>query len=366
MSGRPTLPAGRELAQWLREGGKPGCAPRSALWLYRWQAFWLEQHYALLRRTGYGAQSFPHSEGEGLIFILGFWRSGTTLLHELLARAPGCGAPQTWQCMDPSALLMGGRRRDRSASTQRPMDKVMVSDSSPQEDEFALMAMGIPSVYRGFLDPRRLPDLTPLLEQSYWEATSPGWEETLECFLSWCQERDRPRMVLKSPNHLFRYRASISRYPLAQFVWIVRSPGEVWRSNLRMWRAMIGRYGLWKGEGSELETFLLRALESYANLLEELYQEGAFLNHHVISYEGLVASPGAVLSPLADHLGLGPWDTWGPSLISLIHSESAKKAPSADADAPVELLARLEAMHHDILSQGEHPRDASILPPPII
>ena len=365
MSGDHSLAAGQTLVHWLREGGLPTCAPRSAIWLYRWQAFWLEQHFALLRKTGPGSQPFPFSGGEGLIFILGFWRSGTTLLHELLARAPRCGAPQTWQCMDPSALLMGGRRRDRGAVTQRPMDEVMVSDVSPQEDEFALMAMGVPSVYCGFLDPRRLPDLTPLLEQSYWEATSPGWPETLECFLSWCQEKDRQRIVLKSPNHLFRYRALVGRYPRARFVWIVRSPSELWRSNLRMWRAMIGCYGLWKCEGSELETFLVQALNSYTTLLEELYQEGAFLDHPVISYEGLVASPGAVLSPLADKLGMGPWDTWGPPLTTLIRSESTKKAPSTDADAPVELLARLEVIHEDILGQAEHTRDTSIPPPPI-
>ena len=366
MSSRPTLAAGQDLMHWLREGGKPGYALRLAIWLYRWQAFWLEQHYALLRKTGPGAQPFPYAEGEGLIFILGFWRSGTTLLHELLAEAPGCGTPQTWQCMNPSTLLMGEPRLGTAAAIRRPMDEVIVSAGSPQEDEFALMAMGVPSVYRGFLDPRRLPDLAPLLEQSYWEATSPGWQEILECFLSWCQEKNHQRMVIKSPNHLFRYRALVRRYPLARFIWIVRSPREIWQSNLRMWRAMTLRYGLWKCQGSELEDFLVCALDSYANLLEELYQEGAFLNNPVISYEGLVASPEANLSPLADHLGIGPWDTWGPPLTSLIRSEPTKQCPSTDAYAPVELLARLEAIHTDILGQAEHPRDASIRPPPII
>ena len=363
MSHQPFLAAGRALVHWLREGGEPGCAPRSALWLYRWQAFWLEKHYALLRKTGPGAQPFPFPEGEGLVFILGFWRSGTTLLHDLLAGAPGCCAPQTWQCMDPSALLVGGRRPGDAAAIRRPMDEVLVSAGSPQEDEFALMAMGVPSVYRGFLDPRRLPDVEPLLDQSYWESTTPGWQETLECFLSWSKEKDRHRMVLKSPNHLFRFRALVSRYPRAKFIWILRSPTEVWQSNLRMWRAMTTRYGLWECQGVELETFLFQALGAYADLLKDLNQEGTFHSSPVISYEDLVANPGAILSPLASPLALGPWDSWGPAVLSQFHPKPLRVASAMPEGAATDLLARIKDLHQAILHKDSsalgHPHPAA-------
>ena len=348
MSGRPILAAGRDLVDWLRLGGRPDRGSQSMLWLYRWRALWLEQHFAMIRSTGPASRPFPYPDGEGLIFIMGFWRSGTTLLHELLAEAPGCGAPLTWQCMDPSALLLGGGK-DHDASIQRPMDQVLVSNDSPQEDEFALMAMGVPSVYRGFLDPRRLPALEVLLDPDQWSAAEASWLGTLEGFLSWCRKEGQDRMVVKSPNHLFRYRALMTRYPRARFVWILRSPRELWESNLRMWRTMIERYGLWNARGSELEAFLGKALSSYGDLMEQLSQEGVFREHPVFAYEDLVATPGAVLTPLVDQLGLEPWKSWGPALQHRIKAKSKDSVETGLSRAPEGLLARLETIHEAIL-----------------
>ena len=65
---------------------------------------------------------------------------------------------------------------------QRPMDQVTIRADSPQEDEFALTAMGVPSVYRGFLDPRRLPELKSLLDPIFWAEADPSWLKKLEDF----------------------------------------------------------------------------------------------------------------------------------------------------------------------------------------
>lgn len=351
MRNRPILAAGRKLVRWLSKGGRPERVPRSVLWLYRWRAFWLEQHFALLRGSGPAAQPFPFRDGNGLVFILGFWRSGTTLLHELLAEAPACGVPRTWQCLDPSALLLSNGTPS-SAAILRPMDRVMVTSDSPQEDEFALMAMGVPSVYQGFLDPRRLPELEAMLRQDYWCAAGPGWMEALECFLSWCRVDGLDRMVVKSPNHLFRYRALATRYPQARFVWILRSPKELWRSNLGMWRAMIARYGLWSTQGSELEAFLEKALTAYGDLLEQLHHEGGFHQQPVFSYESLVANPEAVLPPVTKRLGLASWDTWGPAILPRVVTtpdKSRKTTPTLVSELPEILLARLDRIHKAIL-----------------
>lgn len=348
MSNWPILPAGRDLVHWLRKGGYPDRAPRFVLWLYRWRAFWLEQHFALIRSTGPAIQSYPYPYGEGLIFILGFWRSGTTLLHELLAKAPGCGAPFTWQCMDPSTLLLTGRKIAHTV-IQRPMDQVLVSSNSPQEDEFALMAMGVPSVYQGFLDPRRLPELEALLNPEQWVAADASWLDTLESFLSWCRKEGQDRMVVKSPNHLFRYRALATRYPRARFVWTLRSPMELWASNLRMWRSMIERYGLWSARGGELEAFLEKALVSYGDLLEQLSHEGVFHEHPVFAYEDLVTTPEAVLTPLVERLGLEPWKTWGTAIQHRIKAKPKGPMESKSSSASDALLARLETLHGTIL-----------------
>ncbi len=93
------------------------------------------------------------------VVVLGYWRSGTTLLHELLCLDTRYTYPTTHACMNPhhfllteeSALARGG------ASTHRPMDEMEVRASSPQEDEFALLSLGARSPYEALLIPKILP-----------------------------------------------------------------------------------------------------------------------------------------------------------------------------------------------------------------
>jgi len=346
------LPAGRELIKWVRKGGRPDRASRAVLWLYSWRAFWLEQSYELLRRTGPASQAFPFPEGEGLVFIQGFWRAGTTLLHELLVEIPRCATPRTWQCMNPSAILAPFVRPSRNQAIQRPMDQIQISALSPQEDEFALMAMGAPSVYRGFLDPRRLPELVSATDPAYWLEANPQWLKTLEAFLAWCRAPGHDRLIIKSPSHVFRVHALATNFPKARFIWILRDPAELWRSNLKMWQAMIERYSLWKVKNRELEEFLEAALVAYAELLEELQEKGRFRHQPVCRYEVLTSNPATILPELVDRLGLGPWSEFDrnlqASLLSRPKGTSAQR--QIPPDAPESLLLHIREIHETILA----------------
>lgn len=353
MSNPALLPAGRKLATWVRAGGRPERASRAFLWLYRWRAFWLERSYGLLLTAGPAARASAFPQGDGLIFLQGFWRSGTTLFHELLAEIPGCEVPHTWQCMDPSAMLIPNGKPGTSAAVQRPMDRVMITVDSPQEDEFALMAMGVPSVYQGFLDPRRLLELHTLLRPSFWLEPNTDWIEKLEAFLAWCQQPGQKWMAVKSPNHVFRAPALAAYFPQARFAWILRDPTETWRSNLKMWRTMIDRYGLWTAPERTPEDFLEAALTAYAELLETMYTQGAFRDQPAFSYESLVRDPVAVLPAVVNRLGLGPWEDLEVGLrtrmLAMPKPLVSQNAPISGA--PVALLARLQRIQEAILQQ---------------
>src|SRR5215831_18339578 len=92
------------------------------------------------------------------VLVLGYWRSGTTLLHELLCLDTRYTYPTTHACMNPhhfllteaSVLARGG------PSTTRPMDEMEVRSSSPQEDEFALFCLGARSPYEALVMPEIL------------------------------------------------------------------------------------------------------------------------------------------------------------------------------------------------------------------
>ena len=80
------------------------------------------------------------------LFIVGHWRTGTTMLHELLALDPQFRCPTTYECMAPAHFLVTGglvtRHLGRLLPPHRPLDEMRLRWDLPQEDEFALRQPG--------------------------------------------------------------------------------------------------------------------------------------------------------------------------------------------------------------------------------
>jgi len=267
--------------------------------LYRWRCHWFERNLALQR------QLFPPQPLKvAPLFILGFWRSGTTYLHELIASGSHVKAPATWQCMNPSSFRLRAPPA-RRLYVQRPMDSAQIDTLSPQEDEFALLALGVPSVYRGFLDPRRLADLARWLDPRSWTANEPmGWLQTWQRFLEDVAAGDGTRLVLKSPGHTFRCRALGEAYPESKYMWLVRDPVDTYFSNQKMWTAMFERYGLWKWEPEMLDEFLSIGLEMAAECLAYSVEALSSEQIVVVDFEKLTRLPVDTVEWACCRLGL--------------------------------------------------------------
>ncbi|MGH9676914.1 MAG: sulfotransferase, partial [Candidatus Acidiferrum sp.] len=95
------------------------------------------------------------------LFIIGHWRTGTTLLHELLIEDPRHAFPNTFQCLMPNHFLLSELIFTRLfhwvLPTRRPMDNMAAGWDKPQEDEFALCMLGQPSPYLTIAFPNRPP-----------------------------------------------------------------------------------------------------------------------------------------------------------------------------------------------------------------
>lgn len=94
------------------------------------------------------------------LFVIGHWRSGTTHLHNLLAKdSAQFACPSTYQVANPHTFLGTEAWRPRLyaglLSQTRPMDNVALSFDTPQEDEFALALVTLRSFYLGAVFPRR-------------------------------------------------------------------------------------------------------------------------------------------------------------------------------------------------------------------
>ncbi len=62
-------------------------------------------------------------------------------------------------------------------------------------------------------------------------------------------------------------------FPRARFIWTARQPGELIASNLKMWRAMSGRYALWECPPGALENFIEKGQSACSDALEQCLEE---------------------------------------------------------------------------------------------
>jgi hypothetical protein len=267
-----------------------------------WHARWSALNWTLSRQLlgQYCAQRI-----EDPVLILGPWRSGTTVMHELLSAATGLATTQTWQCMNAASFLITGRPRE-SASAARPMDGLAVRSDSPQEDEFALLTLGANSAYRAFLAPGRLGELASTLDQQHWlndERWCRTWMDFLQAVLAVTPAAKQP-LLLKSPNHTYRVQAILRRFPRSRALWMTRDPISVFHSNRKMWNAMFRLYALTEPDAGALDRFLTAALVSAGKAADWCCQNLPLEQFVVVPLHELQTSPEATVCATAERLGL--------------------------------------------------------------
>lgn len=294
----------QDLLAWLRQDPSWRDLPPTQRLGLAWRSFW-----ATWNRRLSDAQLAEAPALAPPLFIVGPWRSGTTVMHELLAAATGWPTPQTWQCMNASSFQLLPAPPDHVRRT-RPMDGLEISARSPQEDEFALLCMGVDSAYRTFLQPHRCGELRHTLDPAYWLDSASAWLPRFEHFLQGVLASDkRPgqRLLLKSPNHSFRLPALLSRFPNAQVVWMLRDAPSVLHSNRKMWRQMIEEHHVgstgWSTEA--IDGFLGDALQSCAQVLSSVASKAGTTPRLITCWqEDLALQPREAVQRVLDQLGL--------------------------------------------------------------
>ncbi|MBY0228836.1 MAG: sulfotransferase [Gemmataceae bacterium] len=253
------------------------------------------------------------------LFILGHWRTGTTLLHELLILDPRHAYPDTLHALNPNHfLLTDGFVRTwmkRLLPSRRPMDNMKAGWDRPQEDEFALCMLGQPSPYLTVAFPNHPPqdqdaydirDLKPV-EQRRWK------EAFTKLLRQITYQRGQKRLVLKSPTHTCRVPTLLEMFPDAKFVHIMRDPYAVYPSTVNLWKSLYETHGLQVPTFAGLEEQVLGTYTRMYSLLEEGKRLIPAGNFHEVKYEDLIADPLGRMRDLYADLGLGGYEEARPA-----------------------------------------------------
>lgn len=251
------------------------------------------------------------------IFILGHWRSGTTLLHELLVLDHRHTSPNSYQCFAPHHFVVTSwfayRFLNFMIPAKRPMDNMAMGWKSPQEDEFALANLGLPSTYRDITFPKGRPhDPEYLTLEGVPPEELQHWKETLWRFLRNVNYQDPRRIVLKSPPHTARVRVLREMFPEAKFIHITRDPLVVFPSTLNLWTQLNKRHALQLPQSEGLDEYVFDNFERMYRRFEA--DRAAIPDHYLVDvrYEELIQDPVAQVARVYDQLELGGFDELEP------------------------------------------------------
>jgi omega-hydroxy-beta-dihydromenaquinone-9 sulfotransferase len=253
------------------------------------------------------------------IFVIGHWRSGTTLLHELLVLDTRHTFPDTYACFSPNHFLVSGWFMKPCLKfllpANRPMDNMLAGWDHPQEDEFALCNMGVPSPYLTNAFPNHPPQYQEYLDmRGVPAADAARWKGTFLWFLKCLTLRKPKRIVLKSPPHTARIRTLLELFPKVKFVHIVRDPYVLFPSTVNLWKRLYRDQGLQVPKYEGLDEHVFKTLTRMYEAFERdrgLIAAGQFCE---IRYEELVASPVAEMRRVYEELQLGDFEAVRPAI----------------------------------------------------
>lgn len=279
----------------------------------------------------YGRRIAATRTAEPPVFIVGHWRTGTTLLHELMFLDDRFGSPTTYQCFTPHHFLVSEWFLPPCTSwlmpKNRPMDNMVTGWDRPQEDEFALLALNAPTPYFRMAYPGDPPPYLEFLDmRNVAPADLARFERAMESFVKMIALRTGKRVLLKSPPHTGRIEVLARLFPGAKFVHVTRDPYSIFPSTLKLWAALDEAQGLTvvrdtDAEAATREEFVLAGLERMYRGFEE---QRARLDPAAvcdIRYEDLVRDPLGEVRRIYETFGLGDFGAVEPKIAAYAESE---------------------------------------------
>lgn len=178
------------------------------------------------------------------LFILGHWRSGTTLLHNLLTKDPGVGYMTTYQSVFPNNLASKWIFKTFmriNMPAERPADRVKLNINFPQEDEFAFCNTQPNGYYNFFYFPVEYSQIydRAVHHENLSEKQIKHWYASYDTMVKKALiNTGRNKIVIKNPINTARIDKLLKLYPKAKFLYIYRNPITVYLSTQRFFNGL--------------------------------------------------------------------------------------------------------------------------------
>jgi omega-hydroxy-beta-dihydromenaquinone-9 sulfotransferase len=323
----PNMFGGVTLGLWIRVLRDNGFAVDPAYWPRAAVITLMSLGYSVLggcERLFYG-RKIRETTVASPLFVLGVWRSGTTLLFNLLTQDRRFAFPNTYEAAFPHSFLLtegiGAGLLRPFIPKKRPQDNVAFGVGVPQEDEFAMCSLVPRSMLMSLAFPRRAALYDRFLTlRDVAESQRREWQHALLHFAKKLTFKYGRPLVLKSPGHTGRLRLLLELFPDAKFVHIQRDPFAVFLSARHAVRKVFPWTAMQANDFADLDENTLRQCK-------ELY-EAYFDERHLIPagrlceirFEDLERDPLGQMRQIYERLNLPDFQEVEPELRAHVDS----------------------------------------------
>jgi len=274
---------------------------------------------------------------EDPIFVIGFWRSGTTYLHNLLCQDSNTAYVSTYQSIFPHHCLVNSvwvkALAKLIAPDKRPVDNVKLDMNYPQEEEMALGNMQNISFYNFFYFPHHVDDYRrkALLFEGVNEKAYQKWEkEYLLTIKKAIIQTGGKRFVSKNPPNTFRIPQLLKMYPNAKFVYIYRNPYNVLSSFILFIDQVIRGVGFQKTDRINFEKQIFQLFKQAISKYEKDKVLIPSENLVEIKYEDFKQEPVQTIGNIYNQFGMSNFEQLSDKLKNYTSSQKHQKSGGHD------------------------------------
>ena len=298
------------------------------------------------------------------VFVIGHWRCGTTLLHNLLCSDPAFGHINLVQMAAPESYLTAGPLfkviLTRLVKPARPMDNVPFTHDSPQEDEFVAVKMSPYSFYHAWSfpkDSRAYFDKYVLFRDVPDTVVAACKQTCLDIVKKTTLASGGKQLVMKNPVNTARIPMLLDLFPDAKFIHIVRNPHAVFPSTKNLHARTLSLFQMQSIGPDEIEENVFRV---YRDLMQ------AYLKHrdkvpagHLaeVRFEDLEQNPLAELRRLYAELDLPGYEDAEAAFSAHIESQAGYRKNRYPVD--VDAIRKVEEHWGFALREWGYPRPSS-------
>ena len=207
------------------------------------------------------------------IFIVGHWRSGTTLLHNLLSLNKNIGFINTYNSLFINNIYTSFLFKTLMKITmpkERPSDKIKLDVDLPQEDEFAVSNYVNISHYNFFFFPNDY-------KKFYSESIRFDNNKSSMWLNAYCKllkrvnlYTNKSKIIVKNPSNTARIKYLLKKYPNAKFIHIYRNPVYVYLSTFKFFSELFPSVNLQNIDDKLLHELIIY---NYREMYKDYYEQ---------------------------------------------------------------------------------------------